>query len=653
MKRVTTTATLLFVATGLVLDARAQDVSPTTGELHYTDVALEIDGQFDEAWANAPAYEYPFGDPGHMFGAWTIPDQQQYTTGPEDISGHTRVLWDESYLYVWVQLTDDEPFSIGFNECWRNDAVELTLDGGNEKATSYDANDAYLAFRLGGDVEDWDPDICTLSVLDREKAIANIVYGTAVTDTGWVMEIRVPWENIDVEPANGLSIGFNTVACDSDGRMSGTQPQRDVALSWAEHSTGNGWQNPQAMGTMTLVGGPGGSVANAAFSTDPPVRVLVGEEIIFDASSSTAPADIVTYDWDFGDGNTGSGVSVSHTYSELGRYIVTLSIADAGGAQGTAERPITAWDGIGLVETPLGIPQAPSVPEIDGVMEEAWANAQRVRVATRANNALPDGPEDLSAEALVMWDADNLYIFFDVTDDDLQNDSDDTFQDDSVEFYLDGGHERAAAYDANDGQFEMGWGTSAFTGTNPGVTGASFVTIARDDETGYTVEAVMPWANVGVENPTIGDVLGFEAMVNDDDGGGDRSHKLAWFAPEGTDLAYIDASVFGTARLVEEVETATEPGSHLPVHFAIESIYPNPFNPSTTAVVMAQTAGAYEVQVYNAIGQLVRVHEVHAAAPGRLQVGLDLSGEASGLYLVSVRSLASGNVATARAVFLK
>ncbi len=58
----------------------------------------------------------------------------------------------------------------------------------------------------------------------------------------------------------------------------------------------------------------------------------VGSATQFDASSSTTDPpgySIASYDWNFGDGTTGSGVTTSHTYAQVGTYQVTLHVSDA------------------------------------------------------------------------------------------------------------------------------------------------------------------------------------------------------------------------------------------------------------------------------------------------------------------------------------
>jgi hypothetical protein len=57
-------------------------------------------------------------------------------------------------------------------------------------------------------------------------------------------------------------------------------------------------------------------------------------EVRFDARSSRDPdpgGGIVSYTWDFGDGTTGSGAEVTHTYAAGGRYFPRLTVTDNAG----------------------------------------------------------------------------------------------------------------------------------------------------------------------------------------------------------------------------------------------------------------------------------------------------------------------------------
>jgi PKD repeat protein len=63
-----------------------------------------------------------------------------------------------------------------------------------------------------------------------------------------------------------------------------------------------------------------------------PKKPYIGKSIIFDTSSSyDQDGKIVTYHWDFGDGSTGENATPSHSYTQSGQYIVTLTITDDDG----------------------------------------------------------------------------------------------------------------------------------------------------------------------------------------------------------------------------------------------------------------------------------------------------------------------------------
>jgi PKD repeat protein len=69
-------------------------------------------------------------------------------------------------------------------------------------------------------------------------------------------------------------------------------------------------------------------VANAG----PDKSAYVGDVVSFDGSGSyDADGTLVSYEWNFGDGETDSGVMVTHAYASEGTYIVNLAVTDNGG----------------------------------------------------------------------------------------------------------------------------------------------------------------------------------------------------------------------------------------------------------------------------------------------------------------------------------
>ena len=69
---------------------------------------------------------------------------------------------------------------------------------------------------------------------------------------------------------------------------------------------------------------------NASFNS---TAVCEGEATQFTSTASTVPSgqSIDTYAWDFGDGETGTGTTISHTYAQAGTYQVTHTTSNGNG----------------------------------------------------------------------------------------------------------------------------------------------------------------------------------------------------------------------------------------------------------------------------------------------------------------------------------
>jgi PKD repeat protein len=99
-----------------------------------------------------------------------------------------------------------------------------------------------------------------------------------------------------------------------------------------------------------------------------PATAEVGAAITFDGTPSQANNPIASYQWDFGDGVTGSGPSVSYAYAQPGSYQVTLTVTDQTGLSGsaTSQIDVTLPPPPSSADQPLAQPAQPPTAVING-----------------------------------------------------------------------------------------------------------------------------------------------------------------------------------------------------------------------------------------------------------------------------------------------
>jgi len=152
----------------------------------------------------------------------------------------------------------------------------------------------------------------------------------------WRRSVEVAWiDPDDLTQVCGSETGVK--------RITVTVAHHDVPVATLVAIRTNAWRN---LGDENGGGGDSGNSPPTAVAQGFP---LSGEEDLTvnfsgGGSSDPDPGDTLTYEWDFGDGDTGSGVATLHTYDDAGSYSATLIVSDGRGGVDTDTLTINVWD---------------------------------------------------------------------------------------------------------------------------------------------------------------------------------------------------------------------------------------------------------------------------------------------------------------------
>jgi len=224
-------------------------------------IALSLAGYLSAAEVDTEIPQVGFPKPildGVMDDVWLYSTEQLITitndgaepTSPADCSGSWWALWEPEYLYLLVQVNDEALVQDSDpSQGWLDDRIEIFLDGDNSKDAATDgSNDYQYCFRWNhGEVE------IPVEWYLSPGSLQGVEYGVTTTDSGYIVEIKLPWSTMigglaQLDQLIGIDVAIDD---DDDGGDVDTQ------VSWYMAVDGGSPHNPSVWGTAILVAGSG------------------------------------------------------------------------------------------------------------------------------------------------------------------------------------------------------------------------------------------------------------------------------------------------------------------------------------------------------------------------------------------------------------
>lgn len=198
---------------------------------------IAIDGKLDE-WTNVPSI--------NLDSAEYLVATNRSWGGVKDISGKIYVMWDEDYLYIACDITDNVVIQEKTGgHIFQGDAIEIYLrmnyyeDGGKSHYTS---TDYQFGFTPGTDAK-----APAWHLWNNSAMIEDILIAAQKTATGYQLEVAIPIWEMGLELEESLEIGFDVAIDDVDSKGAA---DTELQLCWSRSA--DGWQNPTVFQVVML-----------------------------------------------------------------------------------------------------------------------------------------------------------------------------------------------------------------------------------------------------------------------------------------------------------------------------------------------------------------------------------------------------------------
>ena len=172
---------------------------------------------------------------------------------------------------------------------------------------------------------------------------------------------------------------------------------------------------------------------------------------------------------------------------------------------------------------------------VDTDADAAWDNAVNIPLTINKDS-------EASANAKVLWDDDNLYVYATVKDAVLDKTGAQTHEQDSLEVFIDEDNGKTASYGEDDKQYRINYNNEqSFNGKK--CLAENVKSATKTIVGGYVVEAAFKWTDI---RPANGTKIGLDLQINDAKGG-KRTGTLSWY--DETGMGWSGSNVYGTVEL--------------------------------------------------------------------------------------------------------
>ena len=172
---------------------------------------------------------------------------------------------------------------------------------------------------------------------------------------------------------------------------------------------------------------------------------------------------------------------------------------------------------------------------VDADADAAWGNAVNIPLTINKGS-------EASANAKVLWDDDNLYVYATVKDAVLDKTGAQTHEQDSLEVFIDEDNGKTASYGEDDKQYRINYNNEqSFNGKK--CLAENVKSATKTIVGGYVVEAAFKWTDI---RPANGTKIGLDLQINDAKGG-KRTGTLSWY--DETGMGWSGSNVYGTVEL--------------------------------------------------------------------------------------------------------